>query len=149
MDVSPKLLIEIIGHDGKEVINADLEEPNCYKGFHLQEVIDAALKCGSLGKRVTGVTEIEFRPVMINGDQEIEVFTEDYAIQRAMHYLNDNDCIILGMGKTSPHAVAYDRLSDMIYDPSGKIYLFEQARENHFHAMESILIISQPDRISI
>ena len=35
-----------LGHDGSEVLWPDLPEPTCQRGFHVQELIRLAVKCG-------------------------------------------------------------------------------------------------------
>lgn len=39
-------LIEEIGHDGSEIIWPDLNPPQCFRGFHIQEIICVGYKYG-------------------------------------------------------------------------------------------------------
>src|SRR4030042_2073038 len=115
MDKSIHDLIKIIGHDGSEIINT-LPPPLCYKGFHIQEIIDAALYLNCY------MVPIEADPIQTP-------FKEHYCysiyqgkgrfknnLDRFYYYLERNKGILIGKGNKSWHCVAWD--SKMIYDPN-------------------------------
>lgn len=56
LEVEPDVLIEEAGHDGMEKVWPDLKEPYCYKGYHIQEMIDLCMSRGF------SVTEIQSMP---------------------------------------------------------------------------------------
>ncbi len=56
LEIDPAVLIEELGHDGMEVIWPELKKPYCFKGFHIQELIDVSMHRGF------SVTEIQSMP---------------------------------------------------------------------------------------
>jgi hypothetical protein len=60
LDIPVAELIRLVGHDGSEIVNPELPEPGCRRGFHIQEMIEA---CWSQGH---SVTPIEVFPQSMN-----------------------------------------------------------------------------------
>lgn len=130
---TPEAIVELIGHDGHEVIAPDLEEPSCYRGFHDQELVLALLDMGY------STTMIECNPQMIVLDSKtVDVFPDDSRFWTALY--NCRQGVIMGSGLHGIlHAVAWD--GNQIYDPAGTIYRVEQAPEFHFSDWERLLRI--------
>jgi len=118
MDVELDDLIELIGHDGSEIINPDYKDPANRKGFHMQEIISAAIELGF------AVTPIEARPVQKvfeDDNQPYEVYTLGRAEKRFQNHLLQSKGILVGLNPSGLyHAVAWD--GEEIYDPVGRIY---------------------------
>jgi len=117
--------IKMIGHDGSEKINPQLRAPGCYKGFHMQELIEVALERGY------AVTPIEACPVQTaTGDDEYDVKIKKYVSPEArlVYYMLENCGILMGKLNRYWHAVAWD--STMIHDPRGQIYRYDECQIN-------------------
>lgn len=111
-------LEEIIGHDGSEIINPELKPPGDRKGFHMQEIIDAANNLGY------AVTVIDARPIQTaTGRDKFEINFPNFksAEDRFRHYLDNNIGILCGIAPSGYwHGVAWDGKN--VYDPQGRVY---------------------------
>ena len=124
MDVSVESLIAYIGHDGSEIVFPDLPGPACRAGFDIQEIIDAAWSMG------WSVTPIEARPrVTPDGTHVRDLFSENKIALRMKHYFKDNNGVVVGERLFGErrwwHAIAWDHVTRMWYDPRGPILPFE------------------------
>lgn len=118
-------IIEEIGHDGSEIINRDLMPPGCYKGFHMQELIEVAFGSGY------AMTPIEVLPVQTaTGDDEYDVEFAHYRNpgRRLRYHLSQGKGILVGKLNKYWHAVAWDGTE--IFDPRGQIYSFDDCKIN-------------------
>jgi hypothetical protein len=113
LDVPVAEVIKRIGHDGSEVAFRGQREPNCRRGFHIQECIEVAL---SLGIAVTPVEAFprhapafDVNPVVISFPQGNEA--------RFRRTIEESRGVITGRGLYTQHAVAYGYR--VIYDPGG------------------------------
>jgi hypothetical protein len=132
LDIVPQDVVDKIGHDGQEVINPDKDEPECFRGFHTQELIDACVMLGHW------VTQIQCCP----GHDTGPIWQVDKVQSRTEMYLMlPHRMVITGYGKSNVgHAVAYQ--GGKIYDPVGKVYGIEASTQNHFSLFDSIFIIT-------
>jgi len=116
----------VLGVDAEDLISRclnphivlwpQLEVPQCYRGSHIQEMIDYAWAMGY------GVTEIQAMPMFgALGCTETFPMTNNKALmERIKEYLVNNMGVI-----TSPtHAVAF--YGDAVYDPKGMMYPIEE-----------------------
>lgn len=114
---TPDQLIEMIGHDGMEVLYPSLPKPGCYRGFHTQEIIEVALHLGKTA------TPVEARPVGTpDGEHTFElsrIGRFDSAIERFRFYLRTQQGIILGQTGRLHHACGFS--IGKVYDPRGLI----------------------------
>lgn len=122
-------LMNIIGHDGSEVIHPDLPEPLRRRGFHLQELIDAAMY---LNYRPVW---IELLPVAMVHNRTYDIRFKNHSpninidiaplcehqqnLNRFKNYLNWFNGIILGEHYHCCHWVAWN--GEEFYDPNGTI----------------------------
>ena len=121
LDEDQQKLIEEIGHDGSEIVLPTLPEPARRQGFHLQELIDCAIR------REFAVTPIEVLPYSTpDGKAEFPVNFPEGNKERLFKYLHNNIGIFTGLAKQWRHAVAWD--SKQIYDPHGLIYHFQDCK---------------------
>ena len=126
LGVDYDFVIKKIGHDGSEIINSNLRPPGCYKGFHMQELIEVAIDEGY------ALTPIEAIPVQTatGVDEHVVVFPQyqDHE-QRLQHHLNYcSKGIIMGKLDKYWHAVAWD--GKMVFDPRGQVYPFDDCKIN-------------------
>lgn len=118
MDVPLAELKEKIGHDGFEKIFI-APEPYCFRGYHIQEIIDQAFLNGYT------VMHVETEPSLIsflNTNKNAEFFIPVNK-NRIKIYLDNFPGIIGGVipGVTA-HAVAWCNKDKKIYDPCGEVY---------------------------
>lgn len=105
-------LIAEIGHDGSQIIDASLPEPFKRRSFHIQEMIDAALRRG------VSVTEIQRVPV--SGTTSHIVYNMKVAPNRFTDYLSKYDGVIATRTSSNvPHAMCVQH--GVIFDPWTKI----------------------------
>lgn len=125
LDIDFDEVIEMIGHDGSEKINPQLRSPGCYKGFHMQELIEVALGYNY------AVTPIEAMPVQTAlGDDEYDVEIKRYesSEDRLQYHLIRSKGILIGKLNKYWHAVAWN--SSKIYDPRGQTYPYSDCKIN-------------------
>ncbi|KKK72989.1 hypothetical protein LCGC14_2898330 [marine sediment metagenome] len=117
-DCEIKDITERVGHDGNEVIHYGLRPPACFKGFHIQEIVDVGLLFGF------SMTLIESAPSQTPDGTHIYDITKWSQFLDNQHrfecYLNNNQGILIGKARKYMHAVAFDKSE--IYDPRGRIY---------------------------
>ena len=109
-------LINSIGRNPHEVLWPQLIEPQCYRGHHIQEMIDYAWTKGHT------VTEIQAMPRFgtLGCTETFGLYHSKFAMPRIAEYMRLCNGVI-----TSPtHAVAW--CSDMVYDPNGTMYPIEE-----------------------
>ena len=111
-------IVERVGHDGNEIIHYGLKPPACFKGFHIQEIVDVGWILGF------NMTLIESAPsqtpdgVHIHDIIKWRLFKDNE--QRFEYYINNNQGILIGKARKYWHAVAFNK--GTIYDPRGRIY---------------------------
>ena len=117
LDIPVSEMIERIGHDGSQLAFPTLREPECRRGFHIQECIDVAL---SLGVSVTPIEAfprhapaVDVNPILIDfpGGNE----------DRFRRTIGTSKGVLTGRGLHTQHAVAYDH--NLIFDPNWRPYL--------------------------
>lgn len=118
-------IIKEIGHDGSKIVNPELQSPGCYKGFHMQELIEVAIDQGY------AVTPIEVLPVQtaMGDDEHVVEFPQyrDHA-RRLQYHLNRVSGIIIGKLEKYWHAVAWN--GERVFDPRGQAYPFDDCKIN-------------------
>ena len=94
-----------------EVMWPQLEEPQCYRGHHIQEMIDLAWEHGY------SVTEIQAMPRFgtLGCTQTYVLHSNTEAMTRIGRYL-----AMQGIITSETHAVAY--ADGIVYDPKGMMY---------------------------
>lgn len=95
-------LLEQLGHNGTEIVSPQLSVPNCYRGFHVQELIFACLERGY------AVTPFEPLPVLQLFEKSLPLSTP-WWFERILSIRN-------GILLNDHHAVAWSH--GLIYDPA-------------------------------
>ncbi len=114
LDTDCNTLIEMIGHDGSEIVFPTLPEPSRRLSFHLQEIIDCANELGF------SMTPIEVLPYSTpDGKMEFPVEFPISAEQRFQNHMTEHKGILTGRGKRLYHAMYWD--GQDIHDPNGFI----------------------------
>lgn len=109
-------LMEVLGHDGSEVLWPDLPEPIRRRGHHIEELQYLAYYTGNL--LVPFVPGFEYNP----GARDDLPFAKYDFSGRFQVMLKRYDGILLGEYKRgTPHAVAWNAREGAIYDPDGFI----------------------------
>lgn len=113
LDTSPEELVEVIGHDGSQILDSEAPEPQGRRGFHIQEFVPHIL---SLGKTMT---PFELLPVNLypNGRTYREPLNVE-RYQSFMDSLHRGRGVITGVTEgQGGHAVAFHHHA--VYDPDG------------------------------
>jgi hypothetical protein len=129
-------VIEWLGHDGSQVVWPENPEPNCYRGFHVQELIGYAWWLGY------AVTPFEANPRSHAGaGAPIKIEFANGNAQRLLAALHHNVGVLTGQsGRSgSHHAVAWDGETGRIYNPVGRIETLDDFAINTFWCLTSKL----------
>ena len=118
MDTDLAELKKLIGHAGSEVIFPNASEPYCFRGFHIQEIIDQAF----LNNWSVMYIQRKFGLDPFIGQDPS--FIINVSSKRMATYLKKFPGIIAGVSNNKNHAVAWD--GKMIYDPSGSVYTLRE-----------------------
>lgn len=114
-----------LGHDGSLMWWPDLPEPMCRRGFHIQELIEVALRRGF------AVTPFELAPVLACYEKR-HYFDERWTA--FADTVNNSVGVLEGVGATTRHAVAYEY--GQIFDPDSGVYFYSKTacEDRHFYA---------------
>ena len=115
LDSTPEKLAKEIGHNGLEILWADLERPDYFKGHHPVEFFIPALR--------RGYAVMMFPINVVGGPDEKHqhiFLTRQYMQEYAKDLINQNRGVIV----TDTHAMAFEK--GMIYDPNRARYLLSQ-----------------------
>ena len=135
MEMPLDQIYTLIGHDGSEIVN-DLPEPSCRRGFHIQELITAAILSGFT------VTEIEAFPVLWTADEkEIEVYPDEDAVDRFKFYLQYSEGVVFGRKIGARFNHVYVCSYGDFYDPDTgeQVVLPETFQAVAFYKVDNIL----------
>ena len=139
-DCSIELLTERIGHKGNEIIHPGLKPPACFKGFHMQEIVDIGLIMGF------SMTQIEALPSQTSDGKHIHDITKwgsfSSCEKRFEFYVNKNKGILIGKARKFWHAVAFEE--GVIYDPRCRIYPYNECDL----ILESLWVVTKNQIIS-
>ena len=129
MDIDAAEMMREIGEDPHEKMWPQFDEPYCFRGYHIQEIIDYAVEHGF------AITEIQAMPRFgkLGVSETKKLFDPVWAMTRIDDYVYGFNTVI-----TSPtHAVACD--GSKIYDPRGKIYSIV----DHEDQIQSIYLVTK------
>ena len=120
MDTTVQLLIERVGHNGKDEVAEGVTPPECWRSWHPEEFVDLLLADGF------AVTMISLNPMMIHGPVLIN-HAAYMGRDRFFSSLLYGDGVIFGQAGANGrgHAVAWNREELKIYDPRGRIYSWD------------------------
>lgn len=111
-------IYSFVGHDGSQVIHTNLPDPLCFKGIHIQEIIDVADRLSY------SMTPIEFEPWQTSdGVNEYKI---QFPEERFWNHLKDNKGLLIGKAKTHWHVCAWS--GQHVFDPAGLVYSFSDIK---------------------
>lgn len=121
LEEEPSRLISEIGHDGMDCIWPELKEPFCYKGFHIQELIDCAIRRGKSVTNIDGLPASLPPPnaylhLRVHNIAPHMVFEHQEAKERFKRHIDERIGVLYGrIANGTTHAWAWDGLS--AHDP--------------------------------
>lgn len=122
LDEDPAALVEAIGHDGKEVLWPQYKRPYCYRGYHIQEMIDVALDRG------IALVSIECYPrsgPAPDPSQAQMLWGVQFSQDRFIEWVTGREALLIGEAKGGGgHACAWD--GEIVFDPNGYKYPLEE-----------------------
>lgn len=107
LDVDPETLIKEIGHDGLEVWWPEMEGNDKLRGFHIQEIVDCAIRRGYVMQHIDAIPCLYPNPLA--SKKKIAMNYEE----RLEKLLKGRRAILIGY----KHAVAWS--GETIGDPNG------------------------------
>lgn len=117
VDVPLDRVLELVGHDGSEIVWPNLRDPQRRRSFHSQELIHAAHELGY------SVTPFESLPSSLPAEGESPLDVD--VASRFEKVLYGSEGVLTGIGKSGMrHAVAWDGAE--ILDPSDSIKRVEE-----------------------
>lgn len=109
-------IFDELGHDGGEILWLNLPEPTCRRSFHIQEMIEIALRRGF------AVTPFELVPVLACYDKR---YYFDARWSKFADVVNNSVGVLEGEGAHTRHAVAYE--FGRIFDSDSGVYDYSVA----------------------
>lgn len=107
-------VLELVGHDGSQIINPRLPEPRNRRSFHIQEMVDVCHHYQHLACLIQAMPCFD----------EQDIMEAPKAVKRLQHYLNLYNGVIIGSTrKDHRHAVAW--INGTVHDPNGTKYGLE------------------------
>jgi hypothetical protein len=132
-DLTPQEIIEVVGHDGSQILDPTAPEPSGRVGFHIQEMVYACI-----GHRKTA-TCLQAAPVsVVNGKQHI-ILGMDVVVREMIRWRRGVAICRTASGRG--HAVAFEK--NVIYDPDGGepwVYSYDAAAYRNLFVAEVWLI---------
>lgn len=103
INVHPNYLIELLGHDGTECINRELESPFCYRGFNIFEMSRVLYGLGYtttiINKHDMVLNSMMKEPKIINADVDhispLLTSTKVYCLSNNNHMIGVKHNIVL------------------------------------------------------
>lgn len=147
---------DYLGHDGSEIVWPELPEPQCRRGFHIQEMVDLAYKLGRLLVPIEmeslvqkDVTQAwmdlgnEIQSLVVNGGDGKRLTDLYLNMGRLIvpfprmtpieFYFGKHDGILLGKGSRGrSHAAAWNHKEQLVYDPCGEKYTLDHFKVTEF-----------------
>jgi hypothetical protein len=134
MNMEVEKLIQLIGHDGSEILFPDLEDPNGRKNFSPHEIILVALKLKYY------VTSIPQEGILVYASNDDLIHHEElYKLSEEDLFtiMSTNSGVLTGENYHGRrHAVAWD--GHMIHDPNGYKYTRDRFLMDIFWAVGEI-----------
>ena len=133
LDVRAGMLIKWLGHDGSRVVRPELAAPECYLGFHIQELIGYAWYMGH------ATTPFEANPRSTVGGEPHRIEFANGNDTRILTALYANLGVLTGQSVAtgSHHAVAWD--GERIYNPTGEVQGLEDFAINTFWLLSRLV----------
>ena len=129
LDMDVKNLINLLGHDGSEIIWPDKKEPFNRRSFHIQEFIDFCYSCDY------AIIQIDnyFKSQPDNFSKPFVVMNQNF---EKIIYRNIGVLIGIGNQSSRNHAVAWNGIE--IFDPNGSIYKLQDMEISDFYCLRKL-----------
>ncbi len=122
LDVEPDVLIEELIHDGTSRWFPKQPIPYCYRGYHIQEIVDVCLARGY------GLTLVELYPCLASQKDPTNyklLWDEAFADIRFKRLLTGRKGLLIGEAPSGGgHACAWDGI--IVFDPNGRKYKLDK-----------------------
>lgn len=121
LETEPDDLIKEIGHDGMEKIWPELKEPYCFKGFHIQELLDCCYSRGKYLFPIDGMPTslpppLTYIHMPVHNVGPHILWDRNKCTDRFKEYLTNHQGVLIGeTKKQAAHAWAWD--SERAHDP--------------------------------
>lgn len=142
LEVPFQKVIDAIGHDGSEINNQGLREPFCRRGFHPEEIMDAAIELGFVS------TTVQYCPKLAQycSVEEFPIWSHQANKKRFLHYLNTTTGIVMGYRDIpfGGHAWSYSKGERIDPDSTGEIKSVEDFFQTEFFWSMSFLMFFTP-----
>lgn len=128
LDIPIQEIVDFVKHDGTDIIFPEQDAPKCFRGFHIQEMVDF---CYSRG---LALTQIETYSFTAHSDNSPDAEFLDYKYtnnqDRIIRYLDQNDGIIIGLVHCKfYHAVAWKNKTLLTDNPTlGRVIWYPDGR---------------------
>jgi hypothetical protein len=130
LGLTPKEMFDAIGHDGSEIVWPNLDDPYKRRAFHPQECIIVCLQ------QLMFPVEIESESYVTLDDFDVEAVKLPYREHIFGEQLKLISGVLIGRDiKDKPHAVAWNREEQMIYDPTGYKYNLSEFKPVSFYGV--------------
>lgn len=111
-------VINLFGHDGSQIIDDTLPEPSCRRGFHMQEMIDIAMRRGYAVIAIDRIPQIVTDAKRyLQGFPGFQIYGASREEDRWNWHLGEASGILIGEGIKTQHAIAWDHDTQEIFDP--------------------------------
>ena len=118
LDVTPQVIKDNLKGDPLEVVWPSLLKPACFRGVHIDELNYLTLKLGK-GVFVPFAANPRLRPFGHDKEDVYPVYSYDQRRNNLLKLLKTYNAMLIGLFDGRPHAVAWDKLSRLVYDPNG------------------------------
>lgn len=122
ISVPVQQLIELIGHDGSELIASDPDLPKHPRGFCQQELVRAIWECGYSATPIELMPRAQYR---VNGGAILVPLRGDPFQEFSQHITSGCGVIDCNTTRVFAHSVAFKW--GEIFDPTGSVYPYSQA----------------------
>lgn len=134
-DVPVSVFIDMVGHDGSEIIWPELPEPFKRRSFNVQEMIDPCLNMGLAPIRIETYPH-SYPRIDLEKGYKLD------GRQRLTHYVGKYDGVMIGeFIRGKPHAAAWNHAEQRIYNTNNLVTMLE-----NFH-LEEFWMVMELDTI--
>jgi len=143
LDMPVCYAVDLIGHDGGEVVFPELAEPRCRRGHHQQELVELAMRNGVYPTPYQVLPSLRSEcgqfshPIYAYTIPRFEIFSD---------LIKSTKGVLEGQCLRCHHAVAYDH--GRIFDPDGQEFTYsaKNCEAHGFYGKQLWIFNQQGDR---